>query len=116
NCYVLIHEHCIYPCAIMIDKELFGKVFFDMMCPVNCATDLTIKLCRILDFSLKICEPFHRSPYSGDLAWGNDAETLMLKNLPHYFKRRKEISGLSYIGLIESSIGFKYETIRHHNI
>jgi len=40
----------------------------------------------------------------------------VIKDLPHYFKQRKEIIALSYIGLIEFSIDFKYETIRHHNL
>ena len=116
NWYVLIHEHSLYPCLIMIDKNFVGNVFFDMMSPVNCVAELTLKISSIPDFSFKIREPYHRSPYSGDLLWGAEAENTFVLDLPYYLKRKKEISGASYTGVVEATIGIKYQSLRQHNI
>lgn len=116
NWYVLIHEHSLYPCLIMIDEKLTGNVFFDMMSPVNCVADLTMKLSSIPDFTIKICEAYHRSPYSGDLLWGDEAEDTFVRDLPHYLKRKKEICGASFTGLMESTIGIKYQGLKHHSV
>ncbi len=116
NWYVLIHEYSLYPSIIMIDENLVGKVFFDMMSPVNCVAELTLKLSGIPDFTFKICEPYHRSPYSGDLLWGTEAESTYVRDLPHYLKRKKELCGASYTGLMEATIGIKYQTLKQHSL
>jgi hypothetical protein len=115
NWYVLIHEHSLYPCLIMIDENLGGNVFFDMMSPVNCVAELTLRLSQVPDFKFKICEAYHRSPYSGDLLWGSEAENTFVRDLPHYLKRKKEICGASYTGLLEATIGIKYQSLKEHN-
>ena len=116
NCYVLIHEHSLYPCLILIDEKQIGNVFFDMMSPVNCVAGIMMKLTNIPDFSFKICEAYHRSPYSGELLWGTEAEKSFVRDLPHYIKRKKEILGASYTGLLEATIGIKYQSLKQHNI
>ncbi|HOO38497.1 MAG TPA: hypothetical protein PLU81_04965 [Deltaproteobacteria bacterium] len=116
NWYVLIHEHSLYPCLIMIDEKFIGNVFFDMMSPVNCVAEITMKLSSIPDFSFKIRESYHRSPYSGDLLWGDEAEDTFARDLPHYLKRKKEICGASYTGLMEATIGIKYQSVKHHSL
>lgn len=114
--YVLIHEHSLYPCLVMIDEKLTGNVFFDMMSPVNCVAELTMKLTGIPDFTFKICEAYHRSPYSGDLLWGSEAENTFVRDLPHYLKRKKEICGASFTGLMEATIGIKYQSLKQHSV
>jgi len=116
NWYVLIHEHSLYPCVILIDEKHMGNVFFDMMSPVNCVAEITMKLSAIPDFTFKICESYHRSPYSGDLLWGSEAEISYMRDLPRYLKRNKEICGASYTGLLEATIGIKYQVLKQHNI
>jgi len=116
NWYVLIHEHSLYPCLIMIDEKCEGNVFFDMMSPVNCVAEITMKLHSIPGFAFRICEAYHRSPYSGDLLWGAEAESSFVRDLPHYLKRKKEICGASYTGLLDATIGIKFQELRQHNI